>query len=306
MIMDMDSTMPRSAHASETASPLPARGERSTSEQERGCRIRGRSDATGLLEGPPHPPSADGAEHPPLANGEDVASPSASTQLDPSALYRLMAWFSPSYPIGAFSYSSGLEWAVGSGDIIDADSLLGWLKVMMTDGAGFYDGVFFVHAWRACDRSDDASLCAILELAAALTPSRERFLETTAQGRAFLEATRAAWPCATLNRLTATGDYALAYPVVAGAAATGHHIPLERALPTYLQALAANWVSAGVRLIPLGQTDGQRVIASLEPIVAVTAERALLAALDDAGSAAFCADLASMRHETQYTRLFRS
>jgi urease accessory protein len=235
-----------------------------------------------------------------------VAGRVPSSNLDASALYKLMAWFSPSYPIGAFSYSSGIEWAVEAGDISDADTLLDWLKVMMNDGAGFCDGVFFSHAWRACKSPEDDSLRVVIELAAALTPSRERFLETTAQGRAFLDVTRATWPCAAVDRLAEMGGDALAYPVAAGAAAAGHDIPLLPALSAYLQALVANWVSAGLRLIPLGQTDGQRVIATLEPMVAATAERALAAALDDAGSAAFRADLASMRHETQYTRLFRS
>ncbi len=228
-----------------------------------------------------------------------------STTLNPAALYKLMAWFSPSYPIGAFSYSSGLEWAVEAGDVISAETLLDWLDVMLRDGAGFCDGVFFVHAWRACTACDDDALRVVVELAAALSPSRERYVETTAQGRAFLDATRAAWPCAALDRLMELGD-ALAYPVVAGAAAAGHRIALEPALPAYLQALAANWISAGMRLIPLGQTAGQRVLAAIEASVAATAKRALATALDDIGSAAFRADLASMRHETQYTRLFRS
>jgi urease accessory protein len=130
---------------------------------------------------------------------------------DADVLYKLMAWFSPSYPIGAFSYSSGLEWAVEARDISDADTLLDWLKVMMSDGAGFCDGVFFAHAWRACNTPDEDALRMVIELAAALTPSRERFLETTAQGRAFLDATRAAWPCAALDRLAAMGEDALAF-----------------------------------------------------------------------------------------------
>jgi urease accessory protein len=242
----------------------------------------------------------------PLPARRESEATAVSSKIDTLALYKLMAWFSPAYPVGAFSYSSGLEWAVAAGDIRDADALLDWLTVMMSDGAGFCDGVFFSHAWRACTIPDDDALRGVIELAAALTPSRERFLETTAQGRAFLDATRAAWPCATLDRLAAIGDEALAYPVVAGAAAAGHHIALDLALPAYLQALVANWVSAGVRLVPLGQTDGQRVIAALEPTVAAVSERALFAALEDVGSAAFRADLASMRHETQYTRLFRS
>jgi urease accessory protein len=224
----------------------------------------------------------------------------------PAELYRLMAWLSPAYPIGAFSYSGGIEWAVEAGDISDAATLERWLAVMIADGGGFCDAVFLVHAFRAVADGDDATLRRVAELAAAFAPSKERHLETTAQGRAFLDTTRAAWPCPALDRLPAVWDGAVALPVAVGVASAGHGIALAAALPAYLHAVTANLISSGVRLIPLGQTDGQRVLAALEPVVALTAERALAAALDDAGGAAFRADLASMRHETQYTRLFRS
>jgi urease accessory protein len=222
----------------------------------------------------------------------------------PQALYRLMAWLSPAYPVGAFSYSSGIEWAVESGDIKDAGTLKDWLATMLSDGGGFCDAVLFAHAHRAVE--DEGELRDIAELAAALAPSKERHLETTAQGNAFVEATRAAWPCAALDRLKQSWDGPIAYPVAVAVAAAGHDIPLGAALAAFLQALVANWVSAGVRLVPLGQTDGQRVVAALEPAVAATAQRALVTALDDMGASAFRADLASLRHETQYTRLFRS
>jgi urease accessory protein len=231
------------------------------------------------------------------AEGKDLA---------PAALYRLMAWLSPAYPVGAFSYSSGIEWAVEAGDIKDASTLRGWLAVMLAEGAGFCDAVLFAQTHRAVVACDDKQLRAIAELAAAFAPSRERHLETTAQGNAFVEATAAAWPCAALDRLKAIWDGPVAYPVAVAAAAGGHGITLAAALAAFLQAVAANWVSAGVRLIPLGQTDGLRVLAALEPAIAATAQRALIAQLDDLGSSAFRADLASVRHETQYTRLFRS
>jgi urease accessory protein len=223
-----------------------------------------------------------------------------------SALYRLMAWLSPAYPVGAFSYSSGIEWVVESGDITDAESLKRWLAVMVGEGGGFCDAVFFVHAHRAIAGADDAALRAVAELAAAFAPSRERHLETTAQGRAFVDATRAAWPCAALDRLTAAWDGPVAYPVAVGVAAAGHGVALEPALDGYLHAVTANLISAGVRLIPLGQTDGQRLLAAFEPVVAATRARALATPLDQVGGAAVRADHASMQHETQYTRLFRS
>ncbi len=223
-----------------------------------------------------------------------------------SALYRLMAWLSPAYPVGAFSYSTGIEWAVESGDITDAATLQGWLTVMLADGGGFCDAVFFVHAHRAITANDEKALREVAELAAAFAPSRERHLETTAQGRAFIEATRAAWPCDALEMLAAGWDGPVAYPVAVGVTAAGHNIALEAALLAYLHAVTANLISAGVRLIPLGQTDGQRLLAALESVVAQTAARALATPLDQVGSAAFRTDIASMRHETQYTRLFRS
>jgi urease accessory protein len=217
-----------------------------------------------------------------------------------------MAWLSPSFPVGAFSYSSGIEWAVEAGDIRDAATLTNWLSLMMSDGAGYCDAVLFVQTHRAICGDDTAALRTVAELAAAFSPSKERHLETTAQGRAFRDAVRGAWPCDALDRLEAAWDGPLAYPVAVGTACAGHGIAVETALPAFLHALAANWISAGVRLIPLGQTDGQRVLVLLEGVIAATAMRALAASLDDIGGAAVRADLASMRHETQYTRLFRS
>jgi urease accessory protein len=223
-----------------------------------------------------------------------------------SALYRLMAWLSPSYPVGAFSYSSGIEWAVEAGDVANAERLRRWLALVLAEGGGWSDAVFFVHAHRSLADPDDGALRAVAELAAALAPSKERHLETTAQGAAFIAATRAAWPCAALDRLAAAFDGPVAYPVAVGVAAAGHGIAVKPALHAYLHAVAANLISAGVRLIPLGQTDGKRVLAALEPVVADSARRALAAPLDHAGSAALRADLASLHHETQYTRLFRT
>lgn len=228
------------------------------------------------------------------------------TRFNASALYRLMAWLSPSYPVGAFAYSSGIEWAVEAGDIADADSLRRWLAAMIAEGGGFCDAVFFVHAHRTVAAGDREKLRAVAELAAAFAPSKERHLETTAQGRAFVDTTIAAWSCAALEDFLTAWDGPVAYPVAVAVASAGHGIAVEPALNAYLHAVAANLVSAGVRLVPLGQTDGQRVSAALEPVIHAAAQRALSTALDDVGSAAFRADIASMRHETQYTRLFRS
>ena len=223
-----------------------------------------------------------------------------------AALYRLMTWLSPSFPVGAFSYSSGIEWAVEAGDITDAASLRDWLSAMLSDGAGFCDAVFLAHTHRAVTAHDDAALCAVAELAAAFVPSRERQLETTSQGRAFIDTARSAWSCEGLDEIIAACNGPVVYPVAVGLVSAAHGIPLEPALHAFLHAVVSNWISAGSRLIPLGQTDSQRVLAQLEQEVAATVKRALAAQFDDLGSATFRADLASLRHETQYTRLFRS
>src|SRR6516164_6424647 len=151
----------------------------------------------------------------------------AAGNLNARALYRLMAWLSPAYPVGAFSYSSGIEWAVEAGDIKDAASLQQWLAAMLAEGSGFCDAVLFVHAHRAIIAGDDAALRTVAELAAALVPSKERFLETTAQGRAFLDATKAAWPCPALMRLDDVWKGPFSSPGAASIACAGHEIACE-------------------------------------------------------------------------------
>ena len=223
-----------------------------------------------------------------------------------AALYRLMTWLSPSFPVGAFSYSSGIEWAVEAGDIVDAASLRGWLSTMLGEGSGFCDAIFLAHTHRVVAARDHAALREIAELAAAFVPSRERQLETTTQGRAFIDIARSAWASDGLDDMVAACDSAIVYPIAVGIVSAAHGLPVAPALHAFLHAVVSNWISAGARLVPLGQTDSQRILASLEADVAATAKRALAATLDDLGSATFRADLASLRHETQYTRLFRS
>ena len=236
-------------------------------------------------------------------DGGKIASLEAQ---ESAALFRLMTWLSPSFPVGAFSYSSGIEWAVEAGDITDMTTLQNWLAAMLVDGSGFCDGVFLCHAHRAAMQSNAKTVQDICELAAAFTPSRERHLETTSQGRAFMEIARSAWNCDALDLLPTDRNALIAYPVAVGVLVAGHEMPLRTTLHAFLHAVTSNWISAGVRLIPLGQTDSQRVLAALEPIIAIAAEKSERATLDDLGSATFRADLATMRHETQYTRLFRS
>jgi len=229
-----------------------------------------------------------------------------TTELSAAALYRLTTWLSPAYPVGGFAYSGGIEWAVEAGDITSPETLRGWLEAMLGHGAGLNDAILFAQAYRAVADNDDARLADIVELAAAFVPTRERQLETTTLGRAFVDVTCAAWPCDALTRLQQSADHPIVYPVAVGVACAGHDIPLEPALHAFLAALTSSWVSAAVRLVPLGHTDSQHTLRAIEPAVARASQRAIAATLDDLGSATFRADIASARHETQYTRLFRS
>ncbi|MBL8569744.1 MAG: urease accessory protein UreF [Phreatobacter sp.] len=235
-----------------------------------------------------------------------ITTTSMAEPADPAALYRLLAWMSPAYPVGAFSYSHGLEWAVEAGDIKSLKTLVDWLTVVLREGSGIADATFCVHAHRAVSVGESAALAEVAELALAFQPSKERRLETTAQGNAFMTATEAAWPTEALALVRASWPDAVAYPIAVGAATAAHGIDEATAVHAFLHAVAANLISAAVRLVPLGQTDGQRALAALEPMVTETAAAARRLALDDIGGHALRSDLASMRHETQYTRLFRS
>jgi urease accessory protein len=241
----------------------------------------------------------------PADNSSLNDSPALSAD-EGAALYRLMTWLSPAFPVGAFSYSSGIEWAVEAGDITDAASLQDWLSAMLSDGAGFCDGVFLAHVHRAASDGDDKALREVAELASAFVPSRERQLETTTQGKAFIEIALNAWAHEGMERLIAVCDSPIVYPVAVGLVSAAHGVTLSATMHGFFHAVISNWISAGARLVPLGQTDSQRVLAALESVIVATGHRALVASLDDLGGATFRSDIASMRHETQYTRLFRS
>jgi urease accessory protein len=226
--------------------------------------------------------------------------------LGPPSLLPLLAWLSPSYPVGAYAYSHGLEWAVEAGDVADEASLAGWLGDVLEHGAGRNDAILLAHAHRAACAGDLGAVAETNDLALALAPSRELRLETSQQGRSFLDATLAAWPAPALADLAAALPGEVAYPIAVGACAAAHRVPLAATLEGYLLAFVQNLVSAAVRLAPIGQTGGTRVVAGLAPAVAALAAAVPDLTLDDIGGATFRADLGSFLHETQYTRLFRS
>lgn len=220
-------------------------------------------------------------------------------------LARLMTWLSPAFPVGAFSYSHGLEYAVEAGLVTDRQTLIDWIAGILEHGAGRNDAILLSHAWRA----DDEELPELVELAAALRGTAEMALESDAQGASFLDTVLTVWPDASLAKqrdLLKERNLSTPYCIAVGMASSASGIGLRASVIAYLQALAANLISAAVRLVPLGQTDGQRAIAALEPVVLELAEQVMELTLDDLGSAAIMVDWTSMKHETQYTRLFRS
>ena len=224
-----------------------------------------------------------------------------------TALIRLLTWMSPAFPIGAFSYSHGLETAIADGRCCDKDSVLGWLAALLEHGGGWSDAVLLGASWRA--GNDLEVLLEINDLALSLAPSSERHMETTQQGAAFLAASRA-WPLAlhgTLHgAMDARGVQNWALPVIIGAVARGHGIGLDAILPAHLHAFASNLISVAMRLVPLGQSDGLWLQARLEPVILSVAAQAMEAGLDCVGGCCLHSDIAAMRHETLGTRIFRS
>ena len=215
-----------------------------------------------------------------------------------ASLAKLLTWLSPAFPTGAFAYSHGLEWAVECGDVTGEAALLTWLRDVLRHGAGLTDAILVRHAYRA---DAAGALAEVAEVARAAATSLERRAETCGQGDAFALAAEV-WGAPLLRAIGGP----VAYPVAVGALCRAHGVAEDAATLGLLHAFAANLVGAAVRLIPLGQTAGLRVLAALEPALHEVAGLSRALSLDDIGGACFRSDIAAMRHETQYTRLFRT
>jgi len=227
----------------------------------------------------------------------------------PRSLIRLQSWLSPAFPSGSYSYSHGLEAAVESTQIHDRQSLVDWLDADLRYGTARNDAIFFVEAWRCVVDDRHARLVEVAELSAAFRGTSEFALEASQQGTSCLATLREVWPDRAIDSLSERlwlRRIQPVFPVVVAVRSAAEGVPVEVALRAFLHGFVSNLVTAGVRLIPLGQTDGQRAIAGLEDAVLDSSEHAMTASIDGLGSAAVMVDLASMSHETQYTRLFRS
>lgn len=206
-------------------------------------------------------------------------------------LLTLTQWLSPAFPIGAFAYSHGLEWAIAAGEVRDGASLQGWIAAALRHGAGRNDAILAAHALRGHDAGE------LAELAEALAPAAERLAELRAQGSAF---------CQAVNAVSGRQLPDMALPVALGVAARDMAVPAPTVIALMLQAFAGNLVTIGVRFVPLGQTAGQGVLAALHPAITDLAAEAPELGLEDLGGAFFRGDMAAAWHETQETRMFRT
>ncbi|WP_074257537.1 urease accessory protein UreF [Vannielia litorea] len=209
------------------------------------------------------------------------------------AVLRLAQWFSPGFPVGAFAWSHGLETALAEGRV-DRGGVEAWLEGVLEDGAGRADAALLAAAHGA----EGAALAGVDALARALAPSAERLAETVEQGTAFARTVSALWPDRAVE--------ALAYPVAVGRAAALHGLALELTAVMYLQGFIGNLVAVATRAVPLGQTEAQAMLARLTARCEGVARQAIAGGIEGLGTASFAADVAAMRHETLYSRVFRS
>ena len=234
-----------------------------------------------------------------------------TTPMADPTLYNLLTWMSPAWPIGAFAHSGGLEWAVEAGHVTNVASCGEWLSDLLAHGPLPNDAVLFVHAWRAASDDDRSRLAEVAELAIASQTGFERHLEATAQGSAFrIIAVATADNDRFAALLAGLDDADLAYQVAAAMQCACNDVALEPALTAFLHAAVANLVSAAQRLVPLGQTDGQRLLRDLQPAVLALVAQAISLPDQDPfiqlGNCTLVAELGCMAHEIQYTRLFRT
>lgn len=201
---------------------------------------------------------------------------------------RLVQWLAPAFPIGAFAYSQGLETAITAGHVHDAATLQDWITAILTHGSARTDAILLAHARTGADLTD---------LALALSASAERHTEMMEQGRAFARIIAA---------ITATPQPAQPYALAVAHATRALNVSTATVLAHWLQGTAAQLTSVGVRFIPLGQTDGQRLLAALVPLITDLAAEYATAPLTDIATCTFAADLASMQHETLPVRIYRT
>jgi urease accessory protein len=229
--------------------------------------------------------------------------------LSNTALLNLMTLLSPSFPVGGYVYSHGIEYAVEDGRITNEQDLCVWINAALRHGTGRIDGILFKSAWAAVTENKFIDLKWVIERSDVMRGTKEMGLESQSQGKAFLDTTAQVWDLEKLDQvMEVVGgmEHQPTYPVAVAIVSAASDIPFQASLLAYFHAFSANLVSAGIRLVPLGQVAGQRCMEELKLSIDDMLEATILGKIENLGTAAPIIDWASMQHETQYTRLFRS
>ena len=220
-----------------------------------------------------------------------------------AGLPQLLRLASPMLPVGAYAYSQGMEWAVDEGTVGDEDSALAWITDLLRFNVGTLEAPVWRRLYQAWQDRDVESARHWNERFIAIRETAEFRAETLQMGgalKAVLDATREI-DTGLLDQIESP-----AFPTAFSFAAHGLGVPLRGGLTGYLWAWGENQVSAAMKLVPLGQSSGQRILVKLIALLPEITDNAL--GMQEEGLSNFSPALAiaSSRHETQYTRLFRS
>lgn len=224
--------------------------------------------------------------------------------LTDSHLLSILQLASPALPVGAYSYSEGLEMLIENGTITNSQNLKQWLEAELRYGAMRLDAAVMVRVWQAAKVGDVETLRRWNLWLSAARETEELRASAWQMGRSLMQLLGKLQP-EILPLADAVGipcNYAIAF----GIASAHWNINIQAALLAYLHSWATNLITAGIKLIPLGQTAGQELLLELQGLFSAATVEILALADDDLGCCSWGLSLASMQHETQYTRLFRS
>ncbi len=208
-----------------------------------------------------------------------------------SKLITVMQWLSPAFPIGGFAYSHGLEWAINKGYVSNREELQKWVSDLLEYGSLKNDAILIKLVLKGSDPKE------INEIAIALCPANERLSETQLQGGAFCKIMREVWSLEIDD---------LALPIALALAAKNENIDQNLVVPAYLHSFCSNLISVAMRLIPIGQTDGQKTLRELSPLISDSVIAVAKSDKDDLGSACFLSDVSAMQHEYLQPRVFKT
>ena len=206
-------------------------------------------------------------------------------------LITVMQWLSPAFPIGGFAYSHGLEWAIDKGYVSNREELKKWISDLLEYGSLKNDAILIKLVLQGSDPKE------INELAMALCPASERLLETQLQGGAFCKIMRDVWNLEIDD---------LILPIAFALAAKNESIDQNLVVPAYLHSFCSNLISVAMRLIPIGQTDGQKTLRELSPLILDSVKSVAKSDIDDLGSNCFLSDVSAMQHEYLQSRVFKT